>query len=163
VSLPSERRTASIWSSFSRLSPWNTGLDIGRPHRQEGEHAVARLPVELHLAAADLLQPFLEPLDQEGIVRDEARGGDLRAQVLFESYDENAIAEGHEYTRNVLLPRGDAHRGVVPQVQILGHDEPVQPRALGLADSLAPTQLDLGATTLLADGGDFQAERFDHM
>jgi hypothetical protein len=98
-----------------------------------------------------------------GIVRDEARGCNLRAQVLFESYDENTIAEGHEHPRNVLLTGGDAHRGVVPQVQILGDDEPVQPRVLCLADPLAPSQLDLGTTTLLADGGDFQAERLDHM
>jgi hypothetical protein len=117
---------------------------------------------ELRLAAADLFQALPEPLDQERIVRDQASGRDLGAEVLLERHDEQAVAEGDDHSLDVFLARDDADRRVVAEVQILGHGEPVEPRALSLPRAFAAAELDLGAAALLADRGDLQAERLDH-
>jgi hypothetical protein len=70
---------------------------------------------------------------------------------------------GGEIRSRGLLPRSDADRRFVSQAEVFRYYEAVEPRALSLPDELTATQFDLGSAALLADRGDLQAERLNHM
>ena len=90
------------------------GVSDSRP--SQTECSLRRIVVEVCSAVTNLFEPFLEPLNEEGVVHGQSCPGDRWTSVLLQGNDEDSISEGGDGPPYFLTINLNSDRCVVTQV-----------------------------------------------
>ena len=133
---------------ISAREHWGIRIGVSDSRLSQTECSLRCIVVEVGSAVSNLFEPFLEPLDEEGRVRDQSGPGDGWAQVLLQGNDQHPIAEGDDASLHLLTIDLDADRCVVTQVPGVRDDEPIEPHPAVLTDSLTIANIKASAALL---------------